>query len=175
MEKMANQPFLSFDKRATQPLALVHTDLISPMPVELCLHAKYVLIFIDDHSSYALVVFIYNKDATAQHFQSITHWAETFMINHLPLYVQTMGGNSWAKSFKCSFHPEAFLINLQFFMYSNKTVMQRGSIELCLKKLKPYNNMLVCPDPSGKMLLSSQNLSYRNLLVESNTGETLHG
>ena len=78
MEKMADRPFLSSDKRATQPLALVYMDLIGPMPVEPCSHAKYVLTFIDDHSGYALVVFIHNKDATAQHFQSMIHWAEIF-------------------------------------------------------------------------------------------------
>ena len=53
-------------------------DLIGPMPVEPRLHAKYVLTFIDNHSGYALVVFIRNKDTTAQHFQSMAHWAETF-------------------------------------------------------------------------------------------------
>ena len=75
---MVNQPFLSSDKRAAQPLVLVHTDLIGPMPVEPHSYAKYVLIFIDDYSGYALVVFIHNKDTTAQHFQSMAHWAETF-------------------------------------------------------------------------------------------------
>ena len=64
MGKMADRPFLSSDKRAAWPLVLVHIDLIGPMPVEPCLHAKHVLTFIDDHSSYALVVFICNKDAT---------------------------------------------------------------------------------------------------------------
>ena len=53
-------------------------DLIGPMPVEPRSCAKYVLIFIDDHFDYALVVFICNKDATAQHFQSMARWAETF-------------------------------------------------------------------------------------------------
>ena len=73
MGKMADQPFLSSDKRATRPLALVHMDLIGPMPVEPPLHAKYVLTFIDDHSGYALVVFIHNKNTPAQHFQSMAH------------------------------------------------------------------------------------------------------
>ena len=68
MGKMANQPFLSSDKRGAQPLGLVHMDLIGPMPVEPCLHAKYVLTFIDDHFGCALVAFIHNKDTTAQHF-----------------------------------------------------------------------------------------------------------
>ena len=37
--------------------------------------------------------------------------------------------------------------------------MQRGSIKLCLKKLKPYNNMLVCLDPSGKTQLNQPCIS----------------
>ena len=69
---------MSSNKRAAQSLALVHTDLICPMPVKPHLCAKYVLTFIDDHSGYALVAFLCNKDAAAQHFQSMTHWAETF-------------------------------------------------------------------------------------------------
>ena len=68
MGKMADRPFLSSDKRATQPLVLVHTDLIGPMPVEPRSRAKYVLTFIDNYSGYALVAFIRNKDATVQHF-----------------------------------------------------------------------------------------------------------
>ena len=75
----------------------------------------------------------------------------SLLVNFSPLYVQTMGRNSWAKSFKCSFHPEASLIKFQFLIHPSKTVMQRGSIELCLKKLKPYNSMLVCLDHSGKI------------------------
>ena len=72
------------------------------------------------------------------------------LVNCSPLYIQTVGGNSWAKSFKHSFRPEALLIKLQFPIHPNRTIVQRGSIELCLKKLKPYDNMLVCLNPSGK-------------------------
>ena len=68
MGKMANRPFRSSNKRAARSLALVHTDLICPMPVEPHLCAKYVLTFIDDHSGYALVAFLCYKDAAAQHF-----------------------------------------------------------------------------------------------------------
>ena len=53
------------------------------MPVEPCSHVKYVLTFINDHSGYALVAFICNKDATAQHFQSMAHWAKTFISQSL--------------------------------------------------------------------------------------------
>ena len=81
------------------------------------------------------------------------------LVNWSPLYVQTKGGNSWAKSFKCSFHPEALHIKLQLPIHPSKTVVQRGLIELCLKKLKPYDNMLVCLDPSGKMQLKQPCIS----------------
>ena len=94
---MANQPFMSSDKRAAQPLVLVHMDLIGPMPVEPCSCAKYVLIFIDDHSGYALIVFICNKDATARNFQSMAHWAETFTSQLLTSVRSDYGGEFLGK------------------------------------------------------------------------------
>ena len=162
MGKMADRPFLSSDKRAARPLALVHTDLIGPMPVEPRSHAKYGPTFIDDHSGYALVAFIRNKDATVQHFQSMACWAETFTSQSLTSVRSDCGGNSWAKSFKRSFCPEALHIKLQFPIHPNKMVVQRGSIKLCLKKLKPFDNMLVCLDLSGKMQLKQPCTSITN-------------
>ena len=103
MGKMADQPFLSSDKRATRPLALVHMDLIGPMPVEPCSCAKYVLTFIDNHSGYALVAFIHNKDATAQHFQSMAHWAETFTSQSLTSVHSDHGGEFLGKELQTFF------------------------------------------------------------------------
>ena len=103
MGKMANRPFLSSDKRATRPLALVHTDLIGPMPVEPCSHAKYVLTFIDDHSGYALVAFIRNKDATAQRFQSMAKWAEIFTSRSLTSVCSDCGGKLLGKELQMFF------------------------------------------------------------------------
>ena len=100
-------------------------DLIGPMPVEPRSRTKYVLTFIDDYSGYVLVAFIRNKDATAQYFQSMARWLRPSPVIRSPLYVQTVGGNSWAKSFKRSFRPEASLIRLQFPIHSNRTVMER--------------------------------------------------
>ena len=103
MGKMADQPFLSSDKRATRPLALVHMDLIGPMPVEPCSCAKYVLTFIDNHSGYALVAFIHNKDTTAQHFQSMAHWAETFTSQSLTSVHSDHGGEFLGKELQTFF------------------------------------------------------------------------
>ena len=103
MGKMADQPFMSSDKRAARPLAPVHTDLIGPMPVEPYSHAKYVLTFIDNHSSYALVAFIHNKDATAQHFQSMAHWAVTFTGQSLTSVCSDCGGEFLGKELQTFF------------------------------------------------------------------------
>ena len=81
------------------------------------------------------------------------------LVNCSPLYVQTKGGNFWAKSFKRSFHPEVSLIKHQFSIHSSKTVVQKGSIKLCLIKLKPYDNMLVCLDLSGRTQLKQPCIS----------------
>ena len=163
MGKMANRPFLSSDKRAAQPLALVHTDLIGPMSVEPCSHAKYVL----SHSlRIILVMHLLHSYITKMLLCSIfSLWLTGLRpspVNCSPLYIQTIGGNSWAKSFKCSFRPEASLIKLQFPIHPNKMVMQRGSIELCLRKLKPYDNMLVCLYLSGKTQLKQPYTSITN-------------
>ena len=103
MGKMADRPFLSSDKRAARPLALVHTDLIGPMPVEPRSCAKYVLTFIDDHSGYALVAFIRNKDATAQHFKSMACWAETFTGQSLTSVHSDRGGEFLGKELQTFF------------------------------------------------------------------------
>ena len=78
LEKMHDHPYAPLDKQATRPLALVHTDMVGPMPIEPCLWSYYILTFIDDFSDYALVAFICIKDAVLQHFCNIVSWAETF-------------------------------------------------------------------------------------------------
>ena len=83
-------------KRASHPLALVHTDLVWPMPIELQSHAHYVLTFIDDYSSYSLVAFIRNKDATLQHFKTMVSWAETFTGHSLTSVRSDRGGEFMA-------------------------------------------------------------------------------
>ena len=76
--KMHDHPYAPSDKWATRPLALVHTDVVGPMPVEPCSQSQYILTFIDNFSGYALVAFICTKDAVLQHFHSMVSWAETF-------------------------------------------------------------------------------------------------
>jgi len=150
--KMHDRPYPPSGKCATHPLGLVHSDLVGPIPTESRSCACYVLTFIDDHSGFAVVVFLRTKDAVSQHFKSMVSWAETF-TSHSPLYVQTEGGNLWLGCFSCSFSPEGSCIRCWFLIPLNRMVVQRDSIELCLRKQKPFSNMHVCLVPFGKTLL----------------------
>ena len=73
------------------------------MPVESCLCAKYVLTFINDHSSYVLVAFICNRNATAQHFQSMACWAKTFTSQSLISIHSDCGGEFLGKELQTFF------------------------------------------------------------------------
>ena len=123
------------------------------MPIEPRSNACYILTFIDDFSSYSLVVFIYNKDATLQHFQAMVSWAETFTGHTLTCVCLGHGGEFMAGELKMFFMSKG--VTHQTFVphTPQQNVMQRGSTKLCLKKQKPYATMLVCRNPFGKMLL----------------------
>ena len=58
---MPDCTFPASGKQAFCPLALVHTNLIGPMPMELHSHARYILTFIDDYTGYALLSFLEAK------------------------------------------------------------------------------------------------------------------
>ena len=94
--KMHDRSYPLSGKRASRPLALVHTDLVGPMPVEPRSHACYVLTFINDCSSYSLVAFICNKDATLQHLKTMVSWAETFTGHSLTSVHSDRGGEFMA-------------------------------------------------------------------------------
>ena len=76
--KMHDHPYTPLDKWAIRPLALVHTDVVGPMPVKPHSQSCYILACIDDFSGYALVAFIHTKDAVLQHFCSMVSWAKIF-------------------------------------------------------------------------------------------------
>jgi len=61
--------------------------------------------------------------------------------------------NLWLECYNCSFSSEALHIRPLFLTPLSRVVMQRDSIELCLKKQKPFTNMHVCHILFGRMLL----------------------
>ena len=75
---MPNCAFLASGKQASCPLALVHIDLISPMPMEPHSCARYILTFIDDCTGYAFLSFLQAKSNCLSNFYNMVSWAETF-------------------------------------------------------------------------------------------------
>ena len=69
--KMPEHSFLGSDKWASLPLTLVHTNLVGPMPVELCSHTCYILTFVDNYMGYALLAFLQVKLDMKKHFQNM--------------------------------------------------------------------------------------------------------
>ena len=61
--KMHNQPFPSSEKRASNPFDLVHADLLE-LPIRSYRKKKYVLLILDDYSSYAFFFLLRSKDET---------------------------------------------------------------------------------------------------------------
>ena len=78
IEKMPDHAFPAFGKQASCPFALVHTDLIGPMPMEPHSCARYILTFIDDCTGYALLSFLWAKSDCLSNFHNMVSWAETF-------------------------------------------------------------------------------------------------
>ena len=76
--KMPDHAFPASEKWALRPLALVHADLMGPMPTEPRSHAQYILTFIDDHTGYALLSFLWAKSDCIANFRNMVSWAKTF-------------------------------------------------------------------------------------------------
>ena len=75
---MPDYAFPASGKQASCPLALVHTDLIGPMPTEPHSHARYILTFIDDYTGYALLSSLQAKLDYLSNFHNMVSWAENF-------------------------------------------------------------------------------------------------
>jgi len=56
--------------RATQVLALIHTDLCGPMSIKSLGGALFFLLFIDDYSRYTHIYFLKKKSETFSSFQT---------------------------------------------------------------------------------------------------------
>ena len=70
-----------------------------------------------------------------------------------PLYIQTKRGGLWLECFSRSSSPEALHIKPLFLTPLSRMVVQRGSIELCLRQQEPFTNTPVCHVLSGRRLL----------------------
>ena len=111
--KMYDCPYALLDKWATRPLALVHTNVVGPMPMKPHLQSYCILTFIDNFSGYALVAFICTKDTVPQHLAWFPG-LRPLLVTCSPLFILTEEGNFWVKTYNHSSHPEVSLIRPPF-------------------------------------------------------------
>ena len=142
--------------RENEPLVLL--DLFIQIWLDLCrLNLIHALVMSSLSSMTIWDMHLLPLYATKTQLHSISRlWCpglRPLLVFRSPLYVQTEGGNLWLENYNRSSVPEMSLIRHLFLIHPNRMVVQRGSIELCLKKQKPFVSMLVCHDPSGKMLV----------------------
>ena len=75
--KSHRHPFPPSEKRATEPLELVHTDLDGPMRTQSIGGYKYFAGFLDDYSGLARAYYLKHKSDAIQAFHDYKAWAET--------------------------------------------------------------------------------------------------
>ena len=90
--KIHDHSYAPLDKQTTRPLALVHTNVVGPIPIKPHLWSCYILTFINNFFDYALVEFICTKDTIPQHFHSMVSRAETFTGHSLTSVHSDQGG-----------------------------------------------------------------------------------
>ena len=73
---MAKLPFVGYGERATELLALVHTDVYGPFDVLVRGDYSYFIIFIDDLSRYEYVYLMKYKSEIFEKFKKIRHEVE---------------------------------------------------------------------------------------------------
>ena len=73
---MAKLPFVGQGERATEILALVHTDICGPFNVQARGGYFYFITFIDDYSWYGFVYLIHRKSEAFEKFIEFRHKVE---------------------------------------------------------------------------------------------------
>ena len=76
---MAKLPFVEHGKRATELLALVHTDVCGPFDVQTRGGYTYFIIFTDDLSRYGYVYLMKHKSEIFEKFKEFRHEVEKQM------------------------------------------------------------------------------------------------
>ena len=98
--KMPDHAFPTSGKQASYPLALVHTNLIGPMPIEPHSHARYTLTFVDDYTGYAFLSFLWAKLDCLSNFHNMVSWAEIFTGHTLVSVHSGQGGEFMEQEFQ---------------------------------------------------------------------------
>lgn len=123
--KMPRPPFSDSDSQATEPLQLVHADVMGPFPVPSLGGAKFAMVMVDDHSRLIKVRCLKSKaqvPATLQ--QALTQW-ET-QTGRKVLKVRTDNGSEFKNSKMTEFYQQKGIIHQTSAVY---TPQQNGRAE----------------------------------------------
>jgi hypothetical protein len=85
--------------RATEVLALIHTDLCGPMQTQSFGGAFYFLIFIDDYSRYTYVYFLNKKSTAFLHFTQYKALVENHTSKKILILHSDNGGEFTSNNF----------------------------------------------------------------------------
>ena len=97
--KMTKLPFIGHRERATDLLALVHTDVCSPFDVSARDNFIYFIIFTDDLSRYGYVYLMRHKSEAFEKFKEFRHEVEKQTKKSIKVLRSDRGGEYLSREF----------------------------------------------------------------------------
>ncbi|MCO5595212.1 hypothetical protein L7F22_049251 [Adiantum nelumboides] len=97
--KATQKPFPNSLSRTSHPLALVHSDLYGPLPVQSLTGHKYFLTFIDDYFRYTFIYFLSEISSTLPHFQRYKAQVENHTGRLIQRFRSDQGGEYTSNAF----------------------------------------------------------------------------
>ena len=94
LAKSHSLPYSLSSSHASQPLALIHTDLWGPALSPSTSGARYFLLFIDDYSMYTWIYFLSTKDQALSTFIAFRKMIEN-QLNSTIKYIQSDNGGEF--------------------------------------------------------------------------------
>ena len=92
LAKSHSLPYSLSSSHASQPLALIHTDLWGPAPSPSTSGARYFLLFIDDYSRYTWIYFLSTKDQALSTFITFRKMIENQLNSTIKCIQSDNGG-----------------------------------------------------------------------------------
>ena len=92
MGKMTKSPFSGTMERATDLLEIIHTNVGSPLSVEVCSGYRYFLTFTHDLSRYVYIYLMKHKSETFENFKEFSSEVENHHNNKIKFLSSDHGG-----------------------------------------------------------------------------------
>ncbi|MCO5593236.1 hypothetical protein L7F22_047243 [Adiantum nelumboides] len=98
--KMTRTKFPRSRTKTSKVLELVHSDVFGPLPVPSLTGHKYVVLFLDDYSKYAIIYFMKHKSEVFQHFKHYHTFVEWHTAHRLQTLRSDNGGEYVSHEFR---------------------------------------------------------------------------